>query len=127
MKTPLNLKLCRTLVALVVLLFAIPCSARAGEQAVIAYPADQNGPGRGPFVGKGSSKEDVRLILGDPDDQLSPELWIYRNRQTSDSRINSLGYDTMVIVFARNLVVEQRLVSSTALAALQSHRRRVAQ
>lgn len=109
-----------------VLLLAMVCLARADEHPVIAYPADQSGPGHGPFVGKGTSKEDVRLILGAPDDRLSPDIWIYLRRQTTDPRINRLGYDTMIIVFARNLVVEQRLVSSASVAGLQSRLRRPA-
>jgi hypothetical protein len=126
MKKLLNLKLCHTLVVLVAPLSVMVCVARAAERPVFAYPADQRGPGQGPFVGKGTSKEDVRLILGAPDVQLAPDIWIYRHRQTTDARINSLGYDTMVIFFATNLVTEQRLVSSAAVAELQSRLRRAA-
>jgi hypothetical protein len=146
MKIQFNRKICRVLAALVAALFAIICPVRADGQSAIAYLANQHGPEKAQFVGKGSSKEDVRLaaiepvsivaypsdqvgpgfgpfvrtgssraevllILGPPDVKLAANLWVYWDRKTSDAYTNSLGFDTMLILFSRDCVAEQKLVA----------------
>lgn len=64
------------------------------------------------LVRLGTVRRDVESLIGAPGDRLSRDVWVYWNFKTTDEDTNRRGYDTLLITFVDDRVVNLKVVSS---------------
>lgn len=72
----------------------------------------------------GSSKPAIAARFGMPSQIVSPELWVYREFYTDHQGAAQRGFDTLVIVFAQEKVIQMRIVNGEMLTAALEARQR---
>jgi len=71
----------------------------------------------------GTPRSDILELVGQPDEQLSADVWIYWNRRTNQPQLTN-GYDTLLVVFRKDRVNEFRIVAEAPVRRFIAERDR---
>ena len=83
----------------------------AADSPVIAFRDQPAAPVFSPeLIQLGASRRDVESLLGAPPDRLNRDTWIYWEFKTTNEAGNRRGYDTLLIAFVEDRVVDLRVV-----------------
>jgi hypothetical protein len=76
---------------------------------------------RGERIQRGATQSTVRLLMGRPSRELSPDIWIYGGYYANLDLANEQRCDTLVITFVQDKVADLKLVNKRAIGVIAAN------
>ena len=89
-------------------------SAASAITKMVAVPVTQV-TDEGTQIRRGTSDITVKSALGEPDQRLSPEVWVYYNFHSNQNLAKSLGCNTLMVTIENGKVADLKLLSRTGV------------
>ena len=109
-----------------VLLFVFalsPLFAADDFSPLIAFPKSQDYPGAPPYIQRGMKHKEVYRLAQTPFERITPDIWAFRGFKSNDEVANRQGFDTLVVFFHEDRVIDMKLVSWRTLKELVAQRK----
>lgn len=92
-------------------------ASESEPRELIGYRGVKSAPNPFHHARHGMLRFDVIVAVGMPDQKLSPDVWIYWDCKSNNPADSERGFDTMVLRFEKDRLIQMRLVEGRAIKA----------